>query len=308
MFSLTLKRVIKSGFTSFIRNGVVSLSAVLVMIITLLILSGVIFSSALLNHTLVSLESKADININFFPEVSEQTVQRVKAELETLPQVESIEFLSRDQILDNFISNRENSQTILSALEIIGDNPFGAALRVRAVDLSQYESISVFLAENYAVGTSNSIINDINEIDKKAIIERLQNIISVAEKFGAIVTILFIALSILITLNTIRLAIYISRDEIKVMNLVGADHGYITGPFVVAGAIYGIVSSVLVLIILFPVTYYLGKDTEKLFFDLNIFNYYLQNVGQILLIILISGIFIGSISSFLAIKKYLQNK
>jgi cell division transport system permease protein len=110
----------------------------------------------------------------------------------------------------------------------------------------------------------------------------------------------------LITLNTIRLAMYISRDEIRVMNLVGANRNYISGPFVVAGAIYGIISGILVLILLWPITYYLGSFSAEAFFGLNIFKYFIQNFGEIFLIIMLSGIFIGAISSGLAINRYLK--
>lgn len=308
MIWINVKRIMKTGFVSFWRNGVVSLSAILVMIITLMILSAVIFSSALLEHSLVSLENKVDININLLPEASEDSIERIRGDLESLPQIESVELLTRQEVLDNFIANNQDEQTTLSALELLDDNPFGVSLKVRAVDLDQYEVINKFLTDNYAIGTTNSLIDDVNFSEKEKVIDRLKSIISAGEKFGAIVTIIFIVLSILITLNTIRLAIYISRDEIKVMKLVGAHQNYISGPFVVAGAIYGIVSGIIVLILLYPITFYIGESSAQAFFGLNLFGYYLDNFGQIFLIILFSGILIGSISSGLAINRYLKAK
>lgn len=119
-------------------------------------------------------------------------------------------------------------------------------------------------------------------------------------------TIIFIIISILITLNTIRLAMFISRDEINVMKLVGASSNFITGPFLVTGAMYGIVSSVITLIIFWPVTFWLGPTTERFFVETNIFEYYISSFGEMFLIIVGSGIFIGSVSSYLAIKRYLR--
>jgi cell division transport system permease protein len=305
---LSLKRILKTGFVDFWRNGVVSLSAILVMVITLLTLSGAIFSSVLLKHTLSELEKKVDVNINILPDAAQDKIDKIQADLKTLPQIESVELLSRDQVLQEFIANNQDEQITLDALELLKDNPFGASLKIKAVDLSQYEAINQFLEDNYEVGTVGSVIDSVNSTKKHEVIERLGGIIEAGEKFGMIITIIFIILSVLITLNTIRLAMYVSRDEIKVMNLVGADHSYISGPFVVAGAIYGIVSSVLVMILLYPITLYVGKDTAKLFFGLDLFKYYLENFGQILLIVVGSGIVIGSVSSFWAIKRYLQNK
>jgi cell division transport system permease protein len=305
---INLKRILRTGFVNFWRNGMVSLSAVLVMIITLLIISTVVFSDALLKHSLISLENKVDININLLPEASQDSIDRIKNDLETLPQIETVQMLTREEVLENFIQNNQDEQTTLSALELLDDNPFGVALKIRAVDLSQYEVINSFLVDNYAVGTVNSVIDDVNFSEKEKVINRLEQIIGAGEKFGAVVTVIFILLSILITLNTIRLAMYISRDEIRVMNLVGANRNYITGPFIVAGAIYGVVSAVAVLIVLWPITYYLGGYSAEAFFGLNIFTYFIENFGQIFLIIMFSGILIGSISSGLAINRYLKKK
>ncbi|KKR65740.1 MAG: cell division protein FtsX [Parcubacteria group bacterium GW2011_GWB1_40_5] len=115
-----------------------------------------------------------------------------------------------------------------------------------------------------------------------------------------------VVISILITFNTLRLVIYMSRDEISVMRLVGASTNYIRGPFFVAGAIYGFISAIITLILFYPITIWLGNTTENFFVGLNIFHYYTSNFGEIFLIIVCSGVAIGSISSFLATRKYLK--
>jgi hypothetical protein len=53
------------------------------------------------------------------------------------------------------------------------------------------------------------------------------------------------SISIMITFNTIRLAIYISREEISVMRLVGASSKFVRGPFVIVGIMYGIVAALI---------------------------------------------------------------
>jgi cell division transport system permease protein len=90
------------------------------------------------------------------------------------------------------------------------------------------------------------------------------------------------------------------------MRLVGASDRYIRGPFFVAGSIYGFLSAIITLVIFYPVTLWLGDKTADFFVGLNIFHYYLSNFGQIFLIIIGSGIVIGSISSYLAVRKYLR--
>jgi cell division transport system permease protein len=118
---------------------------------------------------------------------------------------------------------------------------------------------------------------------------------------------LFLAvISVLIAFNTIRLTIYIARDEISVMRLVGASTTYIRGPFVVVGIIYGVTAGILTLLLLLPMTYWLAGATEGFFVGFNIFSYYLRHFLEIALIITVSGICIGAFSSFLAVRKYLE--
>jgi cell division transport system permease protein len=99
---------------------------------------------------------------------------------------------------------------------------------------------------------------------------------------------------------------YISRDEIKVMRLVGASSNYISGPFIVTGILYGIVSSVLTLVLLCPLTWWAGPITARFFNGINVLEYYMSHFLQFFLIIFFSSIFIGAISSFIAVKKYLK--
>jgi len=308
MLWVNIKRIFRTGFVNFLRNGVVSLSAVLVMVVTLFIISSVIFTGALLDHTLENLREKVDVSVNIVTTAIEDEILTLKAQVENLPEVESVKYISADLALEQYKERHKEDQKILAALDELNGNPLGAALNIKAKAPSQYESIQVFLDQNYPAGELGSIIETVNYARKQEAIEKLNLIINAGEQFGIIVTVLFVILSVVITLNTIRLAMFISKDEIRIMNLVGADRSYIKGPFLVAGALYGVVSSLLVLILLYPVTFYIGPKISTLFFDLNLFNYYLQNFGQMFLIIFFSGIFIGAFSSFIAIHQYLKKK
>jgi cell division transport system permease protein len=306
MLILNLKRIFRTGFVQFWRNGVVSLSAVLVMVITLFVIGSVIFSSALLKKSLVSIEDKVDINVYFITDASEQDVLTSKASIEELAEVDFVTYISRDVALENFRERHANDQKTLDALDELDENPLGAVLNIKAKEPSQYEGVANFLEQNYPAGGTASIVDRVNYFQNKQAIERLSQIIDAGEKLGVIVTVTFIIISILITLNTIRLAMFISRDEINVMKLVGASSNFITGPFLVTGAMYGLVSSILTLILFWPITFWLGPITERFFVETNLFEYYIGSFGEMLLIIVGSGIFIGSISSYLAIKRYLK--
>lgn len=308
MFWVNIKRIFKSGFVNFFRNAFVSLSAVTVMVVTLFVFSVIVFSSALLNQTLDEIKNKVDVNVYFLPEANEVAVMEVQKQIESLPEVDYVEYVSKEQALENFEFRHRNNEEILEALDELEENPLGAILNIKAKETSQYESVAVFLEQNYPADLPESIVDTVNYNQNKETIQKLSQMIEAGEKLGAIITVIFILISILITFNTIRLSMHISRDEIKVMKLVGASGSFISGPFIVTGLIYGITSSIITLIILYPITYWLGPITASFFNGVNIFNYYLSSFGEVFLIIFFSGILIGSVSSFFAIKKYLREQ
>jgi cell division transport system permease protein len=305
MLWINLKRVLKSGFVSFWRNGVVSLSAVLVMVVTLFVIVTIIFSSALLNKSLEEVKDKVDVNVYFNTTAVETEIDTLKKSLEALPEVEFVEYVSKEQALADFEERHKNDQKTLEALDELDENPLGAVLNVKAIETSQYEDVAIFLDQNYPTGLESSVVEKVNYYQNKETIDKLSQIIDAGKKLGGIIAVIFIVIAIVITLNTIRLAMFISRDEIKVMGLVGASSSYISGPFVVAGAMYGVVSAIITLALIYPFSFWVGPITQR-FFGSSVFDYYIGSFGEIFLIVFFSGILIGSISSFLAIKKYLR--
>ena len=182
----------------------------------------------------------------------------------------------------------------------------GASLNIRAKQTAQYESIAQFLEDQDARQSgSEKIIDKINYYQNKVAIDKLTKIIDGSEKLGFGIVLLLSFIAIIITFNTIRLAIYTSREEIGVMRLVGADKRYVQGPFMVEGAIYGIVATVITMALFFPGTLWLGSKMTA-FFGLNLFDYYLSHFFQIFAILLLSGILLGMISSFIAARRYLN--
>lgn len=305
---ISAKRIMRSGFFSFWRNGFVSLSSVLVMIITLFVITGTIFLGAILNASLEEIKNKVDINVYFVRTAPEEDILALQKSLETLPEVKTpVEYVSREDALADFRQKHQDDQFTLQALDELGENPLGASLNIRAKEPSQYEGIAGFLKSKSVLSKDGtSIIDKVNYYQNKTAIDTLTRMINSANRLGLILTLFLVFVSILITYNTIRLAIFMSKDEISVMRLVGASTMYIRGPFVVSGAIYGVVSGFITLILFFPITLWLGNATAEFFVGLNVFSYYIENFAQIFLIVIFSGAAIGAISSFLAVRKHLK--
>ncbi len=298
------KRTIRTGIHNFVRNGYVSLASVLVMLVALFFVGSIIFMSQILNNTIAAVSDKVDVDIYFVPDAEESEILSLQNDLEQLPEVESITYINREDNLDRFQSNPQN-QDIVEALEILEENPLGAVLRVKAENPSQYESVAAYL-ESTAATSQDNFIEEVNFINNKEVIDRLDRIITLVNQTGLIIAIILVVISFLITFNTIRLVIFTARHEIHVMRLVGASSAYIRGPFIVTGFIYGIVASVLTLLLFYPLTFYVGDKTEQFFVGLNLFEFYIDNFLEIFLVIVGFGVLIGIVSSYLAVRKYLR--
>ncbi len=158
-----LKRILQSGFVNFWRNGTVSLSTMLVMIVVLFVVGSIIFTGALLTSALNVIKAKVDINIYFNTTAPEADILALQDTLETMPEVNTVEYVSREQALKNFKDKHANDQLTLQALSELNDNPLGAVLNVKAKEPSQYESIATFLqGKNLLSKSGTPIVETIN--------------------------------------------------------------------------------------------------------------------------------------------------
>lgn len=305
---INIKRVARYGLIGFIRNGFVSLAAVLIMTITLFVLASVLIFGAALKSTLAQLTENVDVTVYFLTAASVEDINSIRVALEALPEVASVSYTSREEAIQAFRDRHKNDRLTIQALDELEDNPLGASLGVRARETSQYETIATFLENRQAVGDSaGASIEKVNFFQNKAAIDRLTSIINTSERVGYGVALILAFCTVLIAFNTIRLAIYTTRDEIGVMNLVGAGHWYVRGPFMVAGVLYGVVSALLVLLILYPVTLWLGPGSERFLGSFNVFSYYIGSFFWLFFVVMASGIALGALSSYLAVRRYLTS-
>jgi len=306
MLITSFKRVVRAGVVGFFRNAFVSMATMLVMMITLFVIGSLLFMNAALTATLEQIKEKVDINAYFLTTATAEQVLEVKVAVEQLPEVQSVEYISREEALAIFRERHKDDQLTLQALEELDENPLGASLAIRAKDPSQYDLVAKFLEGHEAVKAGESrIVEKVNYNQNKVAIDRLTGLTSAIEKAGLIFSIFLTIASIMIVFNTIRLAIYTNRDEIEVMQLVGADNWFVRGPYVVEGVLYGLVAGLITLFVFYPIAVYLGPITESFFGSFNSLTFYINEFGMLFKYIVGSGVLLGAISSFLAVRRYL---
>jgi cell division transport system permease protein len=150
-----------------------------------------------------------------------------------------------------------------------------------------------------------SIIDRINFAQNKVVIDRLNSLITNTRDIGLVSTIVLAVISIIIMFTTVRLTIYIVKEEIGVMRLVGASGSYIRLPFIIEGMLYGFFAWILTFLLFLPITYLLGARATDIL-GINLYTHYLSHFATIGGAVLLVGLLLGAVSSWLAVRKYLN--
>jgi cell division transport system permease protein len=301
-----LRRVFRSGFIGFWRSAYVSLASIFVITVALFVIGSTMLLEQLLTVSLQNIQSKVDINVYFVTTAAETDIVALKTAVEALPDVAEVRYTSREDALADYRQKNQNDSVAMQALEELGENPLGATIAIRANETSQYESIARFLEEQKASESPQApLIDEVNYADNKDSIAKLTDIIAAVERASFITMIVLIVAAVLITFNTIRLAIYTAREEIAVMRLVGASNSFIRGPFMLQGVMYGVISGILALAILYPIMIWIGPATAD-FFEFDLHQYFVSNFSSLFGTLVGIGVALGLVSSILAITRYLR--
>lgn len=300
--SSTFQRIIKAGYTDFKRNAWLSVATILVMFLVLVVIEGLILFSAVTNVLVDSLKDKIDISIYFKKGIPEEEILDVQKQIEGLSEVRSVDYVSENDALSAFKNRFADNPGLLESIDELDQNPLKARLNIKAKNPEQFESIASFLEHE----DLRKISDKITYYQNRNVIERLGRIIRTIETGGFALSIVLAGIAVLIAFNTIRLAIYTSREEIGIMKLVGATPGFVRGPYILEGAMYGIIAAVASIVLFYPVTLIIGPRLAGILPEINLAEYYVSNLLQISITLVAVGVGLGIFSSIIAIRRYLN--
>lgn len=300
---IALKRIIKSGLLNFWRNGWLSTATVLIMTITLIVWTSIFLLNVVLTSVLSMLEQKVDVSVYFNLDAKESDILALKSKLENRGDVSSVNYISAGQALEIFKKRHADDEILLKSVDELGNiNPLEASLNILAKDASKYSAIDSFLNQNQF----SNIISKVNYTENKIIIERFQNIINVLRQSGFAISLILGLIAFLVAFNTVRLAIYSSREEITIMKLVGASNRFVRGPFIVEGVFHGIIASMFAFFVIVSGVIILGPKLYNFIPNVNLVNYLGDNFWYLLILQTLGGITLGVFSGWFAVRKYLK--
>lgn len=242
------------------------------------------------NKVFTHLKENLEVNVFLEDFAEEEAINALQDEFSLKPYIKSVEYISKEQAKEDFAEEFE--------MTILEENPLPASLNLNLyANYTNTDSLKIITEE---LGGYDAVGEIIYQDD-------LVNLLNTnIKKIGAILlgaSILFIIIAFTLIDSTIRLSVFSKRFLIKSMQLVGAKNSFIVRPFVRKAVLNGLVSSFIALAMLFAVTYLLSKNY-------NLFSIQddLQFFVSIAIGIIILGVFISYLATWLSVRKYLKAK
>ncbi|MFH1866890.1 MAG: permease-like cell division protein FtsX [Patescibacteria group bacterium] len=301
---LSFFRIIKFGFQSFFRNFWLTLVTVTIIVLSLLSISALGAVTVVSGEALKSLEQKIDVSIYLKPDLSEGDIFGLKSELETLAGVKSVEYTSSAEALVQFKEKYQDNEKIGEALILLGVNPLGASLTVKAYSEEGYQAILTQLEE----GDHEGLIQEARFDDFRQVIAGVADLSNKVEKGGLIVSLIFLVIALLVVFNTIRINIYTHRQEIEIKRLVGSTNWFIRAPFWVESILYAFVATVITAIIFYTALAWLEPYIGSLFdgHQFSIVEYFKARGLIFFSLQFVVAAVLNILASFVAMRRYLK--
>ncbi len=285
---------IREGGRSIFTHGFMSFAAVCMIIACLLIMGSFSLVAVNLNNMLGDLERENEFLAYIDDSLTEEQARALQSTLESVPNVSTVTFVSREEALADFMKGRED-QTLFQELpsEVIRHR-----FRIHVTDIEKMS------------GTVEQIKQVGGVADVRAELEIARGFVTVRNIAGAVAVILItilLIISLFIIANTIKLTTFTRREEIAVMKMCGATNWFIRWPFVFEGMILGLAGALLAFGLQWGI-YLLIQNAiiQSGGFSLITVIPFKAMAWSVLKTFAATGLVIGTCGSLLAIRRFLQ--
>jgi len=303
-------RMMRYGVNNFSRNLWLTTAATAVMTITLLIIFTTSVARIVLNDTVQDIRNKVDIPINLKSSATDKQIALLRKKFAEQPDVVQVNYISKEQTKKNLLDSGKLTADQLQIIAELPEQPYYPVLKIVVKDPSNTASIEDFVKNDKDVQEALNTQPGLQPTfsgDRAKSIATISGWASAAEKGGLIAGIIFVAISMLIIFNTIRMAIFSRKDEIEMMKLIGADKGFIRGPFVVEAVMYGFFAALFATGI--GISLFLAAEPKLSAYGISTAELHMSIItySPVLVIAMICiGALIGVVSSRLAVRRYLK--
>jgi cell division transport system permease protein len=283
----------RRAWQGFWRNALMSMAATLTMVLMLVLLAGFFILQNVLLASLSFVEQKVEVVAYVQQTATDDQVQTLIASTEAMPEVASVEFVSREQALERFKATQA-AQGREDLTQYLESNPLYASINVKLVNPSDLATVTSTLDEDPIVR---------NVLNITALVNRVLTVTDFVRTAGVAMVGIVGLIVLFIIVNTIRLAVVARAEEIEIMRLVGASDAFIRWPFVFEGALVGLLGALITLGLLYVGSEPLGRAMVGFF---NVLPLQLGSVGRdVVILVLGTGVGLGVLGSWLSVRTYL---
>lgn len=216
----TLKRHLKEGAKNTVRNGWMTIASVGAVTTTLILVGVFLVVMLNLNHIAGALEDDVQIKTLIDRTVEQTEVDQLEENIKSIEEVETVEFSTKEEELDNLIESMGEQGQAWSLYE--QDNPLNDVFIVKATDPTDTEKVASQIEE----------LNGVYEVNYgQDYVEKLFTFNQYARNIGLVLIAALVFTAIFLISNTIKITILARKKEIGIMKLVGATNGFIRWPF-----------------------------------------------------------------------------
>jgi len=285
---------LRRAWQGFWRNALMSLAATATMVLMLLLLAGFWILQTGLQASLDYTESKVEVVADLKDNVKQAEVDPILARLHAMPQVKSVEYITKDAALAQWREHlKEQGEDDLT--RYLDVNPLHASLNVKLVNAS------VFAEVVSALRNEEPVVEKVKE--QQHLADQVVTVTNVLRTAGTVILVVIAFIVLFIIVNTIRLAVVARAEEIEIMRLVGASDAFIRWPFVFEGAMVGLLGAALTLAFLWIAADPIGH------FMVGFFQVLPLSFGALAqeLVILIggAGLGLGIVGAWVSVRTYL---
>ena len=235
--------VFAAAWQGFSRNPVMSIASTLTIALMLMLFAFFVVTDRGLQSAVALLESKVELVVYLSDDAKISQILDVKARIEKDPAVSRVDYVSKDEALRRLreISARRAD---VGPIEEIGTNPLPASLEIKLQSAQESRRV----AEELRAEVGNGVLTEV--VDNPQIVDKLLTITRVLSIGGLAILVMMLFVALFVIVNTIRIAVHARRDEIEIMQLVGASDRLVAAPFVLEGMLVGIFGALLALLVL----------------------------------------------------------
>jgi len=277
------------------RTPYQSLAALLVMFFNFLFVSMMVFLLLGLNVVLHYFESRPEVSAYLKDGVPQERVNRLIVQLQSQPGVKDVRFVSKEEALK--IYQQENKDNPL-LLEMVTPDILPASIEVTTKDPETLKSIAAQLEKE------KDLFEEI--VFQQDIVDSLLRWTRIIRGGGLVVISLLFVVSVVVIAAVVGMKITLKKEEVSVLNLLGASGREVQTPFLLEGISYGLGGALLGWGVCVGGLWYLRPRLEEFFSPLSLWpSSFLPFLG-VLGGEVICGLLIGLLASFLAVRKHLR--